>query len=101
MIGINVQILSSLQAVKGLMFTSKPRAVYFETSGGIHTFFLKFRIDVIILDKTGRVVTLKQSLKPWRIYIWNPRYKRVVELPVGTVSKLGIKRGSHVKLLDT
>lgn len=98
MVKVNVQRLSVLQAVKGLMFATTPRAVYFETRGGIHTFFLKFPIDVVILDKSGRVIELKENLNSWRIFFWNPKYERVVELPAGTISKLKIELNSQVNL---
>ncbi len=33
----------------------------------IHTFFMKFPIDVIFLDKNGRIVKIATGIKPWRL----------------------------------
>ncbi len=80
----------------GLMGKSKPENIYFETRWGIHTFFMKFPIDVIVLDREGRVTVLFVNLKPWRIAFWNPKYERVLELKAGTVQAFSLKIGTAV-----
>lgn len=64
----------------GLMFRNPPIPLYFETRFGIHTFFVKAPIFVYILDKNSHVVSVKR-VNPWRVYFWNPKYSRVLELP--------------------
>lgn len=66
------------------MGKKKAETVYLETRWGIHTFFMKFPIDVIVLDDNNQVVKVKKNLRPWRVFFWNPRYYKVVE----TSSKL-------------
>jgi uncharacterized membrane protein (UPF0127 family) len=53
---------------------------------GVHTFFLRFPVDVIFLDSNYRVIGLVENLKPWRStrFFWNARY--ALELPSGTIS---------------
>ena len=34
---------------------------------GVHTFFMKYTIDVIFLDRRGQVVALRPELRPWRV----------------------------------
>ena len=34
---------------------------------GIHTFFMRFTIDVVFVDRQGRVLKICRALKPWRI----------------------------------
>ena len=60
---------------------------------------MKYSIDVLILDKAGRVVALKENLKPFRIFLWNPLFDRVVELPAGTIKNEKIHINSSVKLV--
>jgi uncharacterized membrane protein (UPF0127 family) len=73
--------------IKGLLGEKMPQAIIFNTRFGIHTFFLKFPIDVIILDKKNKIVTLKKKLKPNRVFLWNIRFNQVIELPGGSLEK--------------
>lgn len=96
---IRVKKMENLnQKLKGLMFASKIYPIYFETSFGIHTFFVKKPIDVLVTDVNNIVKVLKNSLRPNSIFIWNPKYFRVLELPAGYIEINNIKIGSMVKL---
>ena len=80
-------LAKNMQKVRGLMGESQPRALLLETHFGIHTCFLEFPIDILILDDTGKVIKHKKSLSPWRIFLWNPKHQHVLELPFGTIEK--------------
>lgn len=86
------------EKIVGLMGKSQPESVYFTTRWGIHTFFMKFPIDVVILDRSNRVALVKQEVRPWRILIWNPVHSRVLELPAGMTKKLKIITGEKIIL---
>lgn len=83
----------------GLIGCKKAYPVMLETHFGIHTFGLRFSIDVLILDSQKRVVVLKEALVPNRIFLWNPRYRTVLELPEGTIKKHNIQKGTTISLL--
>lgn len=51
----------------------------------IHTFFMKFAIDVLFLDKQNNVVRVIEDLKPWRLSPWVWRARSVLELPSGAL----------------
>jgi uncharacterized membrane protein (UPF0127 family) len=51
----------------------------------IHTFFMKFAIDVLFLDRELRVVRVLEGLKPWRLSPWVFRAHSVLELAGGRV----------------
>ena len=58
----------------------------------IHTAFMRFAIDVVFIDKDGRVVRTVSRMQPWGIATaW--RARAVVELPAGRLESLG-RRGS-------
>lgn len=82
----------------GLINAKKPFAVLIKTRWGIHTFGLKFPIDVLILDKNKRAVKIKINLKPNRILLWPPFFNTVLELPEGSIEKNKIKAGDTIKL---
>lgn len=76
-----IEIVNGISKTVGLLGKNKPKTIFFKTRFGIHTFFLKFPIDVIILDTKNRVIFLKKSLKPNRIFLWNIKFNKVIELP--------------------
>jgi len=52
---------------------------------GIHTFFMKFAIDVVFLDRENRIVALFRALPPNRM---TPVFRKacaVLELPAGSI----------------
>ena len=82
----------------GLIGKEKPASLLIKTRFGIHTFGLKFPIDVLILDKKNKVVFLKKNLMPWRIFLWNPMFDKVLEMPLGTIDKKKIKINDTVNI---
>lgn len=53
----------------------------------IHTWFMKFPIDVLFLDKNYLVRHIIRNLKPFRISGIYFKAQNVVELPSGTIEK--------------
>ena len=51
----------------------------------IHTFFMRFPIDVLFLDKQGRVVRVVEKMPPWRISPWVISAHSVLELCGGAL----------------
>jgi uncharacterized membrane protein (UPF0127 family) len=99
MINIKVKNLISIKdRTIGLIGHSKMEPIMFTTRFGIHTFGVKFPIDVVILDRNNVVVKIKQSLKQNRFFFWPVRYNKVLELPEGYIEKYRVKIGSIVKL---
>lgn len=87
------------EKIQGLIGKEKPYALMIRTRFGIHTFGLKFPIDVVILNQENIVVKIKKSLKPDNIFLWNPIYDKIIELPSGTIEEKQIKIRSQVRLL--
>ena len=49
----------------------------------IHTFFMRFPIDAVFLDRGLSVVRVIEDLKPWRLSPWVWRARSVLELAGG------------------
>lgn len=81
----------------GLLASEKPEVLLLKTHFGIHTFGMKYAIDVMVLDRTNRVATLKASLPPSRIFLWNPIYKTVIEMPEGLLEKTKTEVGDFIE----
>lgn len=93
---LKVRSLRGWKSVVGLMGKKHFKAVYFETRWGIHTFFVRFPIDIVILDRNNTICVLKCNLLPNRVFAWNPKYNRVLELQGGFIQANNLKRGERV-----
>ena len=49
--------------------------------------FMRFGIDVVFLDRSGKVIRAAAGLRPWRISIAARGATEVVELPLGTIAR--------------
>jgi uncharacterized protein len=89
---------NEVERIKGLIGKKRAEALLLKTHFGIHTFGVKFPIDVLILNNENEVVSMKEDLKPNRIFLWNPIYENVIELPRETIRKMKIKIHNVVNL---
>lgn len=71
----------------GLLRYKIPSAMLIKTRFGIHTFFMQYPIDVLVLNDANCVVKLKQNMRPNALLFWNPQHGTVLELPSGTITK--------------
>jgi uncharacterized protein len=90
---------SAFGKIKGLIGNKTPETIMLKTRFGLHTFLLKFPIDVVILDKHNRIVELKKGLLPNKIYFWNIKFDRVIELPSGVLKKSNTKIGDILEFI--
>jgi len=86
------------EKMQGMIGKREPTALMINTRFGIHTFGVKFPIDVLILDNKNKAVSVKENLKPNRIFLWNPMHEKVIELPAGTIKKTAIKMNDSIEL---
>lgn len=63
----------------------------------IHTFFMKFPIDVVFLGKDLKVVRVIEDMKPWRLSPWMPSAASVLEL-AGGVLKGSVAVGDQLEI---
>jgi len=72
--------------------------LYFKTRMGIHTFGMKFPIDVLICNNKLQVMRIFENVRSGKVVFWNPVWVNVFELPVGTVETAGIAVGDALEL---
>ena len=63
----------------------------------VHTFFMKFPIDLIYLDKRRRVRKVRHAVAPWRMSICLSAHS-ILELPAGTASSTGTLAGDELEI---
>lgn len=87
--GKNIEIKeanSFFEKFRGLMFKKNINYGLKLRSNGIHTFFMKDKIDVILTDKNGKVIKIYHGLKPWRIILPKRYVYYTYELPNGFIN---------------
>lgn len=82
---------SFFKRLKGLMFTSKKPDIplLFVPGSRIHTCFMKFTIDVLYLDKDGKILG-KERIRPWKLGMNVKGTAKVLEGQVGFADELMI-----------
>lgn len=63
--------------LKGLMFDEsmgEDEAVLFKNVSSIHTFFMRFSIDVIFMDRSMKILDIRKNIKPWRLVSYSKAY---------------------------
>ncbi len=63
----------------------------------VHTFFMRFPIDLVYVDRALRVKKVRDSVRPWRISACLSAYS-IIELPAGVVRKTGTKPGDQLEM---
>jgi uncharacterized membrane protein (UPF0127 family) len=72
-------------------------AMIIAPTSAIHTFAMRFAIDVMFVSKDGRVLKVRRDVKPRRIAAaW--RAFAVVELPVGAIERSDTRPGDRLQV---
>lgn len=64
-------------------------------AGSVHTFFMRFPIDVVFLDRDDVVLGVEPALPPWRTAARRGA-KAVVELAAGECERRGVRVGERL-----
>jgi uncharacterized membrane protein (UPF0127 family) len=88
---------------KGLMLTkSMPEnlALHLSPCSGIHTFLMRYNIDVIYLNDRNEIVGLEESLAPGKTGKRFPEAVSVIELPAGKIKDTSTAAGQAVAFVE-
>jgi uncharacterized membrane protein (UPF0127 family) len=66
-------------------------------SGAVHTFFMRFPIDLVFAARNGRVLRVCHRVKPWRIRAARGAFA-VVELAAGVAARHGVSVGDQLRV---
>ena len=91
---------SFIKRFLGFMFREKPHheAILIKPCNSIHTFFMRFPIDVLFINENMEVVKKIDGLKPGRIIMPQKKCKMVIEGKVGIFKN--IKVGKKIIVLS-
>lgn len=93
-IGVAATLRSRLVGLLGKRHLDPGDGLLIVPSSGVHTWGMRFPIDVVALDSRMRVVVLREHLGGFRIAAVGWRTRSVLELPAGTIGS------SHITIDD-
>lgn len=82
--------------ILGLIGKPSDRSIFIEARFGVHTFGMTHPIDVAVLNGENRVITVKKNLRPRRFFLWNPKHRKILELPDGSLLKSKTEIGDNI-----
>ena len=86
---VGLQFRSSLPAGHGLLLVP---------CSSLHTFFVRFAIDLVILDRRGEVVAVRKQVRPWRVVLPIRHAHAILEMPSGAAH---VQPGQRLRLAPT
>ncbi len=89
------------QRLKGLLgrhTLDKGEGLVIRPCSSVHTFFMRFAIDVVFVDRASRVVKTIEDMQPFRAS--NPFLSALltIELPAGTIHRTNTRVGDQLAL---
>lgn len=100
----NLTVADSIfKRAKGLLgrtFLASDSGLLLKPCKAVHTFGMKFAIDVVFLDKENRVIDVIETLKPNRMTAIYCHAATVLELSSGSTSQVQLAQGDYLEITD-
>jgi uncharacterized membrane protein (UPF0127 family) len=94
---------TSTSRAKGLLgrdSLADGEGLLFKNCSSLHTFFMRFPIDIIFTDKNGRVLKVAKAVGPFRFVAAPLRSHFAIELPVGAITDSSTRVGDHLMFVE-
>jgi len=65
----------------------------------VHSFFMKFAIDLVYLDRNQKVRKVRHRMVPWRLSACLTAHS-ILELPAGAVAASGTEAGDQLEMVE-
>ena len=98
-IGVADTMLTRFMGLMGRRSLAAGHGLLIRPSNGVHTFWMRFAIDVLLLDKEHRVLSAYGNLRPFSVTSINWKASSALELPPGTIAATNTQLGDvlHVE----
>ena len=90
---------SARDRMVGLLATAEVlpgEGLLIERTASIHMFFMRYAIDVVFVDRKGRVTRTVSRLRPWRVVWWAVGARDCLELRAGALDGTDTRRGDQL-----
>jgi len=98
---IATSFLARLRGLLGRKALAKGEGLLLCPERSIHTFLMRFPIDVLYLDENNTVIRQTEAMPPQRPGPWVRGTHAVLELPAGTIARHGIAVGDELAIYDS
>jgi uncharacterized membrane protein (UPF0127 family) len=91
---------SFFQRLTGMLtrkFSDTLDCIVFRSCNAVHTFGMRFDIDVLFVTQDNRIAATYPKVKPWKTCGIKCRRATAVELPAGSIYKYSISVGDFVE----
>ena len=104
-LGTHVRVASAMgDRIVGLLRTPEVppgEGLLIERTASIHMFFMHYPIDVVFIDRGGRVTRTVSRLRPWRVVWWARGARDCIELRAGALQGTGTVPGDQLTFSET
>jgi uncharacterized membrane protein (UPF0127 family) len=87
--------LARLRGLLGREGLESDQGLLLRPASSVHTFFMRFPIDVVFLDRALVVLGIQDAIDPWHAASQRGA-KAVLELPAGESSRRGLAVGDQL-----
>jgi len=88
--------LRRMRGLLGRRLLPPGEGILLRPAASIHTWFMRFPIDAVFLDRDDTVVAVEEHLRPWRLAARRGA-RSVVELAAGEAGRRGIRVGDRLE----
>ena len=86
-----------LRGLLGVSSLPKEEGLILKGEKSIHTFFMRFAIDVVYVNKSYQVIRADANMIPYRVGPFVAQSVYVLEMPVGTIAHTATEVGDQLK----
>src|ERR1700744_3431306 len=98
-IGVANTSLARLVGLMGRGSLAPGHGLLIRPSNGVHTLWMRFSIDVLLLDRENQVLSAYRDLRPFRLTAINWKASSALELPTGTIAATNTQLGDQLQLV--
>ena len=89
--------LTRMRGLLGRRALAQDEGLLLRPAGSVHTFFMRFPIDIVFLDADNRVMRVSADTRPWRTAATR-KARAVLELAAGEAMRVGLEPGHVLRL---
>jgi uncharacterized protein len=97
-IGVADTTVSRFVGLMGRGSLAPGHGLLIRPSNGVHTLWMRFSIDVLLLDRQHRVLSVYGNLRPFRVTAINWKAHSALELPAGTIAATKTQPGDVLQV---
>jgi hypothetical protein len=92
--------LRRMRGLLGRRGLERDEGMLLRPAPSVQTFFMRFPIDVVFLDRDGAVVGVRREVRPWRSCFCR-RARATLELRAGEAARRGVEVGDVLRRKPT